>query len=84
MTSRRNTLYENETRSLWWLPVFVLPWAIFYLLVLLNYRSLPVPLTIKDEVNLAVYRPSMSLFMFLICESRFPMPTNLSLNEPKR
>ncbi|KAG4075302.1 hypothetical protein HA402_003093 [Bradysia odoriphaga] len=45
----RNDLYENETKILWWLPVVVLPWCILYLLVLLNYRALPTPLTINDE-----------------------------------
>lgn len=46
----RKVLFESETTSIWWLPVFILPWIGLFLLVLLNYHALPVPLMIENEV----------------------------------
>lgn len=51
MMKPRRVLFEYETTSIWWLPVFVLPWIILFLLVLLNYHSLTVALLEENEVT---------------------------------
>lgn len=50
-----NTVTVEETRSkkqtisIYWLPVYILPWAVIFLLMLLSYNMLPTPISKEAE-----------------------------------
>lgn len=40
---------KKQTISLFWLPVYILPWFVIFLLVVLNYHTLPTPIFQEAE-----------------------------------
>lgn len=42
---------KHQTLSIWWCPVFLLPWIILFAIVLVVYDVLPTPILQNDEVE---------------------------------
>ncbi|XP_037035534.1 endoplasmic reticulum metallopeptidase 1-like isoform X1 [Bradysia coprophila] len=42
---------ESETISIYWLPVFILPWIVLYIGTLLSYQTLPTPILLENEAQ---------------------------------